>query len=99
MFKNGLQSTYNKAKNWNIPIVSILWIEACKKHLVLMDPNSYQIANVDRYENPDLYGKIKVESSMENGKVFHFFLFVLILIMVFVSLLFCSGKSVDNPKY
>ncbi|XP_017463558.1 PREDICTED: uncharacterized protein LOC108356973, partial [Rhagoletis zephyria] len=30
IFKDGLLSTYKKAKNWNIPVVSILWVEACK---------------------------------------------------------------------
>lgn len=60
IFKDGLQSTYNKAKNWNIPIVSLSWIEACKKHLVLVEPAEYVIADVDRYENPELYEKIKV---------------------------------------
>lgn len=57
VFKDGLQTTYNKAKGWNIPIVSILWIEACKKHLVLMDPKEYPILNLDMYENPDLYSQ------------------------------------------
>lgn len=60
VFKDGLQSTYNKAKSWNIPIVSILWIEACKKHLILMNPNEYPIPNLEKYENPDLYEKTKV---------------------------------------
>lgn len=60
VFKDGLQSTYNKAKSWNIPIVSILWIEACKKHLVLMNPSAYKIPDIEKYENPDLYEKTKV---------------------------------------
>lgn len=60
MFKDGLQSTYNKAKMWNIPIVSILWIEACKRHLVLMEPRDYPISNIEKYENPDPFEKTKV---------------------------------------
>lgn len=67
VFKDGLQSTYNKAKSWNIPIVSILWIEACKKHLILMDPKAYPIANIEKYENPDLYEKTKVKNNMTNS--------------------------------
>lgn len=62
VFKDGLQSTYNKAKIWNIPIVSVLWIEACKKHLVLMDPKAFPIENIEKYENPDLFGKAKVNN-------------------------------------
>lgn len=65
VFKDGLQSTYTKAKSWNIPIVSILWIEACKKHLILMDPKEYPIANIEKYENPDLYGKAKVNNRQQ----------------------------------
>lgn len=66
VFKDGLQSTYNKAKSWNIPIVSIMWIEACKKHLVLMNPSAYKITDIEKYENPDLYEKTKVKTSSEN---------------------------------
>lgn len=68
VFKDGLQSTYNKAKSWNIPIVSILWVEACKKHLVLMNPNAFQIRTVEKYENPDLYEKAKVTLTKEPHK-------------------------------
>lgn len=60
IFKNGLQSTYDKAKSWNIPIVSLLWIEACKKHMMLVDTKDYAITDLHRYENPELYDKIKV---------------------------------------
>ncbi|XP_031632861.1 uncharacterized protein LOC116346784 isoform X2 [Contarinia nasturtii] len=65
VFKDGLQSTYNKAKSWNIPIVSILWIEACKKHLVIMDPKAYPISNIEKYENPDLYEKTKRQKCIQ----------------------------------
>lgn len=61
VFKDGLQSTYNKAKSWNIPIVSILWIEACKKHLILMNPTEYPIPNIEKYENPNPFEKTKVK--------------------------------------
>uniref|UniRef100_A0A1A9V2H1 BRCT domain-containing protein n=1 Tax=Glossina austeni TaxID=7395 RepID=A0A1A9V2H1_GLOAU len=59
IFKDGLLSTYKKAKMWNIPIVSILWIEACRTQHRLCDPKDYPISNIDRYENPELYAKIK----------------------------------------
>lgn len=60
VFKDGLLSTYKKAKQMNIPIVSILWIEACKNELRLCDPKDYPISNLDFYENPEIYGKLKV---------------------------------------
>ncbi|XP_014093561.2 microcephalin isoform X1 [Bactrocera oleae] len=65
IFKDGLLSTYKKAKNWNIPVVSILWIEACKKKRMICDPNEFPISNIDRYENPELYEKMKRHKSMQ----------------------------------
>uniref|UniRef100_A0A1A9W6X8 BRCT domain-containing protein n=1 Tax=Glossina brevipalpis TaxID=37001 RepID=A0A1A9W6X8_9MUSC len=59
VFKDGLLSTYKKAKVWGIPIVSILWIEACRTQHRLCDPMDYPISNIDRYENPELYAKMK----------------------------------------
>lgn len=44
----------------NIPIVSILWIEACKNQGRICDPKDFPISNLDRYENPELYTKMKV---------------------------------------
>lgn len=68
IFKDGLMSTYNKAKQWNIPVVSLLWVEACKRHLCIVDPKSYPITNIDQYENPSLYAKLKV-CKQESDKV------------------------------
>uniref|UniRef100_A0A336ME54 CSON000261 protein n=1 Tax=Culicoides sonorensis TaxID=179676 RepID=A0A336ME54_CULSO len=59
VFKEGLLSTYTKAKKLGIPIVSVLWIEACKNLLILADPRNYTISNVERYENPELYKRIR----------------------------------------
>ncbi|XP_075169855.1 microcephalin isoform X2 [Haematobia irritans] len=59
VFKDGLMSTFKKARQWGIPIVSILWIEACKTKNRICDPKDYPISNLDRYENPELYTKMK----------------------------------------
>uniref|UniRef100_A0A1I8PTK2 BRCT domain-containing protein n=1 Tax=Stomoxys calcitrans TaxID=35570 RepID=A0A1I8PTK2_STOCA len=59
VFKDGLMSTFKKARQWGIPIVSILWIEACKTKNRICDPKDYPISNLDRYENPELYDKMK----------------------------------------
>lgn len=92
VFKDGLQSTYNKAKSWNIPIVSILWIEACKKHLVLMNPSAYKIPNIEKYENPDLYEKTKVnDKTFANQSVntFH----------ILIQLFFSSASQIHSTGY
>lgn len=59
VFKDGLNSTYNKAKKMGVPIVSVLWIEACRKMLILADTNNYKIYNLERYENPELYKRVR----------------------------------------
>ncbi|KAH8275121.1 hypothetical protein KR026_000131 [Drosophila bipectinata] len=58
VFKDGLLSTYKKATEWNIPVVSILWIEACKVQRKLCDPLMFPISNMRMYEYPELFGKI-----------------------------------------
>ncbi|XP_058464127.1 uncharacterized protein LOC131438265 [Malaya genurostris] len=65
IFKDGLLSTYQKAKKMNIPVVSILWIEACKRHMCLMNPEDFPISNQERYENPELFKKIRRQKSMQ----------------------------------
>ncbi|XP_063700333.1 uncharacterized protein LOC134830705 [Culicoides brevitarsis] len=59
IFKDGLNSTYTKAKKMGIPIVSVLWIEACRKMLILADPAKYPISNLERYENPELFKRVR----------------------------------------
>uniref|UniRef100_U5ELM8 Putative cyclin-like f-box n=1 Tax=Corethrella appendiculata TaxID=1370023 RepID=U5ELM8_9DIPT len=65
IFKDGLVSTYQKAKKMNIPIVSILWIDSCKRQKQIVDPAKFPISNLHRYENPDLYKKIRRQKSMQ----------------------------------
>lgn len=60
MFRDGLQSTYDKAKRLKIPVVSVLWLEACKKHMRLADPKDFAIFNAHRYDYPEQYPKLKV---------------------------------------
>ncbi|ETN61253.1 hypothetical protein AND_007075 [Anopheles darlingi] len=67
IFKDGLLSTYQKAKKMNIPVVSILWIEACKRHTCLMNPDDFKISNHDRYDNPELYKRMRRQKSMQPG--------------------------------
>lgn len=65
LFKDGLLTTYKKAKQWNIPLVSILFVEACRKNMKLMDPKYYPISNVEKYENPEIYKKSKKFREMQ----------------------------------
>ncbi|EDW47465.1 GM20401 [Drosophila sechellia] len=58
VFKDGLLSTYKRAIEWNIPVVSILWIEACKVQLKICDPKQFPISNIRMYEYPELFGKM-----------------------------------------
>lgn len=55
IFKGGRLSTYQKAEKLGIPLVPIMWIEACKKHLVLVDPKEFSVSDKEMYENPELY--------------------------------------------
>lgn len=65
VFKDGLLSTYQKAKGWGIPVVSILWIEGCRRQVCLLDPAKFVISNVERYEQPELFDKIRKQKSMQ----------------------------------
>lgn len=60
VFRDGLQSTYDKAKKLNIPVVSVLWLEACKKQMQIVNPKNFDIFNAHRYDYPEQYPKIKV---------------------------------------
>jgi len=64
IFKNGRLSTYQKARKMNVPIVSILWVEACKQHLIVAHPGDFPITNLERYERPDLYKSIRRPKAM-----------------------------------
>lgn len=61
LFSEGKQSTYNKAKKWNIPVVTIFWMEACKSAMRVVNPHLFPIPEADRYEHPENYPKLKVK--------------------------------------
>lgn len=65
IFKDGLLSTYKQAKKLNIPVTTILWIEACKAQRRLVDASKFLISNLDRYENPELYPRMRRQKSMQ----------------------------------
>ncbi|XP_075228898.1 uncharacterized protein LOC142328761 isoform X2 [Lycorma delicatula] len=59
IFRDGLLSTYRKAKKWKIPLVSIIWINACKTSLACLPVAGYEPAGLETYE-------AKVSKNMDN---------------------------------
>ncbi|XP_073974973.1 microcephalin isoform X2 [Rhodnius prolixus] len=50
IFKEGRMSTYIRAKKFGIPIVSVVWIEACKLANGPVDPALYPPTKMEKYE-------------------------------------------------
>ncbi|XP_033235089.1 microcephalin [Drosophila pseudoobscura] len=67
IFKDGLLSTYKKAVEWKIPVVSVLWLEGCKSQRRVCEPEKFPITNMHKYEYPELYGKITRVRCMQPG--------------------------------
>ncbi|CRK95594.1 CLUMA_CG009053, isoform A [Clunio marinus] len=65
IFKDGLLSTYKNAKKMGIPITTILWIDACVNQHRLVETEKFKISNLDRYEHPELYKRIRRQKSMQ----------------------------------
>lgn len=65
IFKDGLLSTYKNAMKMGIPVTTILWIDACQAQLRLVDTAKFKISNLDRYEHPELYKRLRREKSMQ----------------------------------
>lgn len=65
IFKDGLKSTFAKGKELNLPFVSLLWVDACKKYNALVDYKNYPVAGIERYEDPILCKLIKRKRSMQ----------------------------------
>nr|XP_024219307.1 microcephalin [Halyomorpha halys] len=51
VFKEGRMSTYLKAKKEDVPLVSVLWIEACKRVRGVADPALHPPRRMEKYEN------------------------------------------------
>lgn len=60
VFKEGKRATYNKAKKMGIPIVTVLWIEECRKVKRVVDPELFKISDWLKYENPEYYRRLQV---------------------------------------
>ena len=65
IFKDGLLSTYKNAAKLGIPVTTILWIDACISQKRLVDTDKFKISNIDRYERPELYKRIRRPKSVQ----------------------------------
>lgn len=65
IFKDGLLSTFKNAVKLGIPVTTILWIESCVSLKRLVDPAKFKISNLDRYERPELYKRMRRQKSMQ----------------------------------
>ncbi|XP_063701264.1 microcephalin-like [Culicoides brevitarsis] len=70
IFKDGLKSTFAKGKELNLPFVSLLWIDACRKFKSLVDYKNYPVFGIEKYEDPILCKKIKRKRSMQPATEF-----------------------------
>lgn len=84
VFKDGLPSTYNRALRRRIPVVSVLWIEACKKAGLkvsermypVMDKNTQTVAKPQKKFRkmksiqPDYDGKVERKKKKVRKDVF-----------------------------
>ena len=58
IFREGSFTTYKKAIKMGVPLVSVTWLEECRKKMSLVDPADYLPINLEPYERPDLYKRV-----------------------------------------
>lgn len=65
VFKDGGLATYTKAKKLGIHIVSVTWIEECKKKQKKVDEKLFPSISKEKYESPGLFPKLRKAKSMQ----------------------------------
>ena len=65
IFKDGSLGTYNRAKRLGAHIVSVTWIEACKKEGARVDEALFPTVSKERYDSPGLFPKLRKAKSMQ----------------------------------
>ena len=65
VFKDGGLATYNRAKKLGAHIVSVTWIEACKKEGRLVDESLFPTVSKAKYDSPNLFPKLRKAKSMQ----------------------------------
>lgn len=66
IFKDGLYSTFRKAQNMKMHIVSVLWLDAVRRYKCQMPEHKYKPLDFDKYNNMNESQVCQVRSS------FHF---------------------------
>ena len=57
-------TTYNKAKKMKVQLVSVNWVEACKKGEKPKEEN-YPPMNQEKYDSPGLFPKLRKNKSLQ----------------------------------
>jgi hypothetical protein len=65
IFKDGGLSTYNKAKKLGTYIVSVTWIEGCKREGRIVDEALFPTMSKEKYDSPSLFPKLRKAKSMQ----------------------------------
>ncbi len=66
IFKEGSLATYNRAKKQaGLFIVSVNWIDACKKNKAKVDESLYPPMNQEKYDSPGLFPRLRKTKSLQ----------------------------------
>ena len=78
IFKDGSKPIYDKAKALGIPIVSYLWIVACKDKSELVPTTDYPAVNSQDYDNQFFKWRVSIKFFIFflTKTVYHFFPFL-----------------------
>ena len=68
VFKDGKAATYTKAKHLGLYIVSVSWIEACRKKEIRLPEEDYPCCNRKKYECADIF-PISTKSKIKDHKI------------------------------
>ena len=65
MFNDGLWSTYKKAVKKKVHLVSVTWIEECKKAQTIVSERLFPPYDMEKYESPCLYKRFRRVRSLQ----------------------------------
>ena len=65
MLRNKLLFMLRNKLLFFLPIVSVNWVEACKKAKSIVSENLYPTMNQDKYDSPGLFPKLRKTKSLQ----------------------------------
>jgi hypothetical protein len=65
VFNEGLLSTYKKAIKREVHLVSVSWIEECKKAQTIVSERLYPPFDMEKYESPNLFKRFRKVRSLQ----------------------------------